>query len=40
VTRKPLRASASAAVSPPMPAPATITIREDGSCALPLTTQA
>src|SRR5215471_7809721 len=29
--RKPLRASASAAVSPPIPAPAMMTVREDGS---------
>ena len=29
--RKPLRASASAAASPPMPAPAMMTVREDGS---------
>ena len=28
-TRKPLRASASETVSPPMPAPATMTVRED-----------
>src|SRR5579864_1978913 len=29
-TRKPLRASAKAVVSPPMPAPATMIVREDG----------
>src|SRR5271154_4441805 len=33
--RKPLRASASAAVSPPIPAPATMTIREDATTPAP-----